>query len=413
MRMSEYKCSVCGTDKDQDANFNIKHMLCNKHMTQVRRYGKTIDTTPSLYGVKIQGVCFICGSTDSNKYYIWQKEGELFGKELCSRHYCQMSKYNKITEAEYIKPLIKNPLWTEEEIKILTDCYNKAMPIKEISKLLNRNENAITAKASDLKFNANIIRKNSIHFKAIYQNYDWCYQKYVIERKSYEEMAEEAGTTVRTIQKWCSEKHRLNAHTLRSLIKLTDLQKELVMFSLLGDGHIDKRETQPIFIVSHAENQKDYLYWKYEILQNICNKEPSVVTDNNKYFNGKEYNCQNIYRISTKIIDDLAEIRSMSKSDIIKRLNEFGLSIHFLDDAHCSNNGLWELCYASFSSEERELYIQILEENFGFKPRRRKDDRYLGFNKEDSEKISNIIMKNIPNDLDIIKYKIFRHKEVS
>lgn len=404
--MSEFKCKVCGKDKCDDVSFNIKNMMCNKHMTQVRRYGKTLDNTPSLYGIKAKGVCSVCGSTNSNKYYIWQKEGEYFGKELCSRHHCQLSVHGIITNAEYIEPVKKGDTWTKEEIEILADGYKNKLPIKEMAKRINRSKHSITAKAHDLELDKLIIRKNNINFKAIYQDYDWCYQKYVVERKTYEEMAEEAGTTKRTIEKWCSDKHKLNSHTLRNLIKLNDIQKQLVMFSMLGDGHIDKRETQPIFIVSHAENQKDYLFWKYDILKNICNKEPSYIAENKSGFGDREYVCQPTYRISTKIIDDLKPIRNMSKLEIINKLNEFGLAVHFLDDASCSKGEYWELCYAAFTEEEKELYRKILKERFGIEARLRKDNRYIGFGKEDSKKISDIILRNIPNDLDIIKCKI-------
>lgn len=100
----------------------------------------------------------------------------------------------------------------------------------------------------------------------------------------------------------------------------------------------------------------------------------------------------------------------MKKAEIIQELNEFGLSIHFLDDASRSQSGAWELCYAAFTQEEKELYCKILQERFGIKARMRKDDRYIGFGIEDSKKIDAIILRNIPNDLDVVQYKIVDKK---
>ena len=40
----------------------------------------------------------------------------------------------------------------------------------------------------------------------------------------------------------------------------------------------------------------------------------------------------------------------------------------------------------------------------------RKDDRYIGFGIEDSKKIDAIILRNIPNDLDVVQYKIVDKK---
>lgn len=145
----------------------------------------------------------------------------------------------------------------------------------------------------------------------------------------------------------------------------------------------------------------------YEILKNLCNKEPTFYDRKIKTFNGKEYMSQESYRLNTRILDALLDIRSMSKSEIIQQLNEFGLAIHFLDDAS-RNCGSWELCYAAFTEEEQNLYRDILERRFNIKPRVRKDCRYIGFGKEDSLRIDEIILRNIPNNLDIIKNKILK-----
>lgn len=260
-------------------------------------------------------------------------------------------------------------------------------------------------------YNFNIDNKRSVYYKAIYQDYDWCYQKYVIERKTYQEMADELGVSKRVIQKWCSEKHRLNNNTLKNELHLNNTQRELILASMLGDGHIDKRETQPMFIVSHADNQKDYLYWKYSILENLCNKEPSVVQGKAKDFKGEIYECRKQYRINTKIIYDLKEIRAMTKLDIIRQLNEFQLSIFILDDGHRGNSN-WMVCVADFSKEEKDEFINICRNKLNLSCRYQKDDRYLLFDSISTNKLDEIILDNIPNNLDIIKYKLLENEKL-
>lgn len=52
---------------------------------------------------------------------------------------------------------------------------------------------------------------------------------------------------------------------------------------------------------------------------------------------------------------------------------------------------------------------------FGVQGHQNKDLRYVYFNAESSRKIDDIILRNIPNNLDIIKYKIldkYKHKPV-
>lgn len=306
---------------------------------------------------------------------------------------------NKLNHWEY--DIEKLKVFVEEESKKYVGKGELCKAMGVYTDFLNNVE-----KKNNIKFNYNFnVGKFNPDFKAIYQDYNWCYQKYIIERKTYQEMADELGCSKRVIEKWCCERHQLNKHTMRKYLKLNTTQRKLITVSLLGDGHIDKRENQPIFIVSHAENQKEYLYWKYNILKDLCNKEPSIVNGKAKDFNGEYYFCQTQYRINTKIIDELAEIRNMTKQEIIKQLDKFQLSIFFLDDGYRSNSN-WELCFATFNVNEKSLFIDMLKDKFGLVGKIKKDVRYFELNSDSSRKLDDIILKNIPNDLDIIKYKI-------
>jgi hypothetical protein len=229
---------------------------------------------------------------------------------------------------------------------------------------------------------------------------------------SMQEMADEANATLRVVQKWCQEIHDLDARSYKKHKKLNDLQKQLIMFGRLGDGHIDKRKNQPMYIESHAENQKDYLFWKWEILKDLCTQPPVYYPPSQHTFGvDKIYKCQAQYRLCTRIIDDLKSIRMMNNMDIIMQLNELGLSIHMLDDASRSD-GFWSLCVAEFSPEEVDVYLRICKERFNIIGKVRKDVRYIGFDKNSSKIIDDIILRTVPNNLDIIQYKILKSIEV-
>lgn len=295
--------------------------------------------------------------------------------------------------------------WTKEEINTALDLYNSGLSVKEISQKLNTTTGAIYGIFKHCNIKLDIRSQKDCRFSADYHSYDWCYQRYIIERKSYEEMAAEAKCKPRTIQKWCSEVHRLNQWTISSEIHLSDIQRRLVMFSLLGDGHISK--TGDNFIVSHSVRQKDYLFWKYEILKNLCHSAPTFYDAKLKTFSNKSYKSQSFYRITTRKLDELHQIGLMSKIEIISQIDELGLALHFLDDGSFSNN-YWSLCYAAFTDNEKELYCKTIQNRFNITPHLRKDKRYIGFSKIDSQKINQIILNQIPNDLDIIKYKILK-----
>lgn len=301
--------------------------------------------------------------------------------------------------------------WTKEEENYLDELYSQYLPMSEIVNRMSdfsnikRSRTAISSKAVDMGLTTKYMKTNNPKFTAIYQDYNWCYERFINRGMSMQEMAKEANTTMRTIQKWCSEKHRLNDWTFRKEKKLNNLQRQIIMFGKLGDGHIDKREDQPMYIEVHAENQKDYLFWKWSILKDVCNHEPVYYPNNNKCFNGTIYEVQPTYRLNTRTIDDLIPIRNMSKSDIISQLNELGLSLHLLDDGYRSRSN-WQLCLAEYTIDEINLYIDTCRQKFGIYAKILKDDRYIQFTADSSRIIDSIILKNIPNELDIVQQKI-------
>lgn len=255
-----------------------------------------------------------------------------------------------------------------------------------------------------------IYKKNDNRYKQIYQDYDWAFEQYVTKRKSYPEIADELNVSLRVIQKWFSERHKLNRATIKHLLKINNIQSDLIIGSLLGDGHIDRREEQPMFIVSHAENQKDYLYWKYDILKNLCNKPPVVHDGYVGYIKGKKYECKKQYKINTKIVSELKRYRGMSIKELIDRLNKFSLSVFMLDDANCYTS-LWSLCVAKFTESDKSFFVKVLDERFGLYPKLVKhDNRYFSFNRHDSDKLAKIITDSVPNNLDIVKNKIIYNK---
>jgi hypothetical protein len=248
-------------------------------------------------------------------------------------------------------------------------------------------------------------KSNDSRFKAIYQDYDWCYQKFIIEGLNHEEMALEANCTKRVIKKWCAERYCLTQKYRQQNKKLNKIQEDLIIGSLLGDGHIDKRETTPVFIVSHANNQKDYLFFKYELVKDLCNIEPTHKKSGTKEFYGKTYNTQSQFRLCTRVYDCLKKYRSMSTKELLNALTEFSFSIFVLDDgSRCSSN--WDLCLAEYTESDLIEFEKVMKEKFNLVGNIQKDIRYFMFTAESSRKIDDIILTNIPSDLDIIKYKI-------
>ena len=316
--------------------------------------------------------------------------------------------------------------WTKEQEDYLENLYSQYLPMNDIVKKMNsfsginRTRIAISTKAVQLGLTKKYIKPNNARFKAIYQDYDWCYDHYINQGLNHEEMAIEANCTKRVIEKWCQKKYHIDTYLRMKEKTLNSLQYDLIIGSLLGDGHIDRREEYPLFIVSHAENQKDYLYYKYEMMKDMCEMTPTKYTGKKQYqIVNSLCDCQNFYRFNTRTYYALKPFRDMSKSDLIQQLNAYSFSIWMLDDGHCNEDGAWELCVPLDTQEQRDFLKEVLKNKFGVVARQQADDRYFRFHINDSIIITDIIMKNIPHDLDIIKYKILtkpkykRYKEVT
>lgn len=307
--------------------------------------------------------------------------------------------------------------WTKEQEEYLEELYSQYLPMKDIVEKMNdfsginRTATAISNKAAKMRLSQKYIKSNSANFKAIYQDYDWCYDHYVNQGLNHEEMAEEANCTKRVIEKWCQEKYHIDTYLRMKEKTLSQLQQDLIIGSLLGDGHIDRREEYPLFIVSHAENQKDYLYYKYEIMKSMCEMTPTYYPPEVKTIKESSCECMPFYRFNTRTYYCLKPFRAMSKIDLINQLNEYSFSIWVLDDGYCGEKGYWELCAPLDTDEDRSIMKNVLKEKFGIEAIEQKDNRYFRFHTEDSWKITKMILDNIPNNLDVIQYKIFDKKK--
>ena len=351
--------------------------------------------------------CSICGVSELNTSRF--NKNSKYGKNLCNKHYLQIKNHGKIIDSSQPDINDKRIYWKPEEENKLIELVEKIIPYKEIAEILHKSVTSINSKVNQMGIKTKY--KNSNKFKAIYQDYNWCYQKYMIEGLSHKEMAKEAKCTKRVIEKWCTEIHRITQEYRQVNKQLNEKQKDLIVGSMLGDGHIDKREDQPIFIESHAENQKDYLYYKYNNLKDFCNISPVRKEACYREFNGKMYLCQPQYRLSTRIHDCLLEYRGKSYTYLLNLMNKFSFSIWMLDDGYRDKSN-WELCVAEYTQDDIDYAINIFKEKFELICWQEKDIRYLRFDAPSSRKIDKIILNNIPNDLDIIKYKITENKNI-
>ncbi len=155
----------------------------------------------------------------------------------------------------------------------------------------------------------------------------------------------------------------------------SDFQKSILIGSILGDGHLEKRSNlkNALFREEHAMDQVDWLKWKYNNLKpfttsNMWSRdrgEKALMPDGK---GGKKlYNIQKICSMSTGIHPYLTELHSIFYNDrkkivpcnFIKDVfNEVIFSIWLGDDGyHNEKRDYVVLCTENFSFED----IKVLE----------------------------------------------------
>ena len=130
-------------------------------------------------------------------------------------------------------------------------------------------------------------------------------------------------------------------------IKITKEMEEIIVGTLLGDGHINcnsksltKEKETAILVFAHKLEQKSYCFHKYEELKPLFNREPQY---NLQERNGKLN--ESFYAI-TKSSLSLKKYRNIfykGKEKIIpENISDFytkkSLAYHFMDDGSRKNN---------------------------------------------------------------------------
>jgi recombination protein RecA len=145
--------------------------------------------------------------------------------------------------------------------------------------------------------------------------------------------------------------HTREANRLKS-IKLLPLEKEVIVGCLIGDGSLEKSGEHYRLRIGHTIRHRDYVRWKYNLLQRICITEPRYVP------------ATRSLRIGTIGHPELSEIRYKWYLNGVKtipldfKLTPLMIAIWFMDDG-CKQGKSVDFSVHCFSEES----IEILREN--------------------------------------------------
>lgn len=148
-------------------------------------------------------------------------------------------------------------------------------------------------------------------------------------------------------------------------------EKDIILGTVLGDGHIAMLKTGARLELTHSNKQKAYLFWKHQQLRRIAPSKPyRVETFDSRYQKGYIR-----WRLNTKVNKFFAELRNLfylpsgrkivpnSIGKILK--SPLSLAVWFMDDGGRRNDcyGLF-LNTLSFTRSEHEILRNCLKQNF-------------------------------------------------
>lgn len=161
-------------------------------------------------------------------------------------------------------------------------------------------------------------------------------------------------------KKWIPRKRRLRLNTK---------QKSVLIGSLLGDGtlRLGERAINVNLKLEHGLQQKEYLWWKYQIFKNWVFTEPKVSYRYDS--NGKKY-CKSWWfrTVRHPILTEYWKLFYPKRKKVIpktidKDINPLVLAVWIMDDGSYNKNSI-DISTYSFSIKDIERLQKTLKKNF-------------------------------------------------
>lgn len=155
-------------------------------------------------------------------------------------------------------------------------------------------------------------------------------------------------------------------------ISLCSNQNDFLVGTILGDGNLRfvARNREVSLIIDHGMQQKEYVLWKYRIMQNLVLTEPKKL---HRTYHKDTSRKLTSYRFSTISHPELTSWYNIFYKNGIKIIpsiigtilkSSFSLAIWFMDDGNKNNKAVF-LNTQQFSLQEQEKLRECLLNNFG------------------------------------------------
>lgn len=205
-------------------------------------------------------------------------------------------------------------------------------------------------------------------------------------------------------------------HFIKNGMQLTPLQRSFIIGSMLGDAtmRVGRGAKNANFKIDHCLEQKEYVFWKYEILKNFVTTPPRISYRSTKegiryekswWFRTlrhpvlteiyNQFYTTDSYRCGKKIVPDL----------LIDNINPFVMAVWVMDDGSY-NQGKIDISTYSFTLQEIEKICFVIKNKFKitFLYYKDRDKGYRIYcNKTETQKLVDLICPYITKKM---RYKI-------
>ena len=142
-------------------------------------------------------------------------------------------------------------------------------------------------------------------------------------------------------------------------LTLTNRQKEILIGSLLGDGHLARTTRGFAFRANHSTSQKEYVFWKYREFADVCMSPPHLYGSKSYVFRTVthpqfDFLHREFYDNNRKILPEW----------INRWMTPLALAVWFMDDG-ARDKQQARFNTQSFSLDENQRLIHILEATLG------------------------------------------------
>ena len=192
---------------------------------------------------------------------------------------------------------------------------------------------------------------------------------------------------------------------------ISRFQKEIINGCLLGDGRLECRskEGSARLRIHHGWKQKDFVFWKYKVLENLVSCPPRKIIcwrnpKNNENYYSWYFHTRTIPEFKTLYKTFYPNGKKVLPQNISDLLNPLTLTVWVMDDG-CNTGDSLILNTQNYSIEEHYRLQKIFQQKFeAFSTINKDRDKFrLRFNCENAKKLFKIIY---PNIISSMKYKI-------